>query len=240
MSKYRVLLAPLRFGAGIKGKILDAWVSGMPVVTTSVGAEGLMMTTRGKEEEEEESEGEMKTTGTSDSGSGRVRKIGRPRPVSATGQPEGTNNVPPGSAVLFGGAICDDVDAFVDHAVQLYTDARAWETARVVGKQTLQQGFAFEKVRSSLERIVHEGIEMGMGKGARKENKEVKKQDEDGHGESESVGLDGFGCVPGPSRLQQRRDNDWLGALVWSNNMRAFEYMSRYIEESRKTKKDTA
>lgn len=37
-----VLLAPLRFGAGIKGKIIDAWTYGMPVVTTPVGSEGLI------------------------------------------------------------------------------------------------------------------------------------------------------------------------------------------------------
>ena len=38
----RVLLAPLRFGAGIKGKIVDAWRCGCPVITTPVGAEGMM------------------------------------------------------------------------------------------------------------------------------------------------------------------------------------------------------
>lgn len=37
-----VLLAPLRFGAGIKGKIIDAWSFGVPVVTTPVGSEGLV------------------------------------------------------------------------------------------------------------------------------------------------------------------------------------------------------
>ena len=37
----RVLLAPLRFGAGCKGKIIDAWTYGCPVVTTPVGAEGM-------------------------------------------------------------------------------------------------------------------------------------------------------------------------------------------------------
>jgi glycosyltransferase involved in cell wall biosynthesis len=37
----RVLLAPLRFGAGIKGKIVDAWRYGCPVVTTPIGAEGI-------------------------------------------------------------------------------------------------------------------------------------------------------------------------------------------------------
>lgn len=36
----RVLLCPLRFGAGIKGKIVDAWNFGLPVVTTPIGAEG--------------------------------------------------------------------------------------------------------------------------------------------------------------------------------------------------------
>jgi hypothetical protein len=35
------LLAPLRFGAGIKGKIADSWLAGTPVVTTPIGAEGM-------------------------------------------------------------------------------------------------------------------------------------------------------------------------------------------------------
>jgi len=37
----RVMLAPLRFGAGIKGKILESLAVGTPVVTTPVGAEGI-------------------------------------------------------------------------------------------------------------------------------------------------------------------------------------------------------
>lgn len=37
----RVLLAPLRFGAGQKGKLLDALIAGTPSVTTPVGAEGM-------------------------------------------------------------------------------------------------------------------------------------------------------------------------------------------------------
>jgi O-antigen biosynthesis protein len=41
LSNRRVLLAPLRFGAGIKGKIVDAWTCGTPVVTTCLGAEGM-------------------------------------------------------------------------------------------------------------------------------------------------------------------------------------------------------
>ncbi len=37
----RVCLAPLRFGAGIKGKLIDAMLMGTPSVTTSIGAEGM-------------------------------------------------------------------------------------------------------------------------------------------------------------------------------------------------------
>ena len=35
------MLAPLRFGAGVKGKITQSLAMGLPVVTTSVGAEGI-------------------------------------------------------------------------------------------------------------------------------------------------------------------------------------------------------
>lgn len=37
----RVNLAPLRFGAGLKGKLIDAMQYGTPSITTSVGAEGM-------------------------------------------------------------------------------------------------------------------------------------------------------------------------------------------------------
>lgn len=41
MKAYRVQLAPLRFGAGLKGKIVDAHFFGLPTVTTNIGAEGI-------------------------------------------------------------------------------------------------------------------------------------------------------------------------------------------------------
>ncbi|HEY6760349.1 MAG TPA: glycosyltransferase, partial [Baekduia sp.] len=37
----RVSVAPLRFGAGVKGKIAEALACGLPVVTTTIGAEGM-------------------------------------------------------------------------------------------------------------------------------------------------------------------------------------------------------
>jgi glycosyltransferase involved in cell wall biosynthesis len=37
----RLVVAPLRFGAGVKGKIIEAIAYGLPVVTTPIGAEGI-------------------------------------------------------------------------------------------------------------------------------------------------------------------------------------------------------
>ena len=41
IQKAKVCLAPIRFGAGLKGKLVDAMQNGTPCVTTSVGAEGM-------------------------------------------------------------------------------------------------------------------------------------------------------------------------------------------------------
>jgi glycosyltransferase involved in cell wall biosynthesis len=41
LARSRLMLAPLRFGAGMKGKITQCLAVGLPVVTTPVGAEGL-------------------------------------------------------------------------------------------------------------------------------------------------------------------------------------------------------
>ncbi len=41
LRKHKIVLAPLRFGAGIKGKIIDAINVGTPVLTSYIGAEGI-------------------------------------------------------------------------------------------------------------------------------------------------------------------------------------------------------
>lgn len=42
-SKFRVAVAPLRFGAGIKGKIGSALCAGVPVVATTLAGEGMLL-----------------------------------------------------------------------------------------------------------------------------------------------------------------------------------------------------
>lgn len=41
LYSHRLLLAPIRFGAGLKGKLLDAMCHGLPFVTTPIGIEGI-------------------------------------------------------------------------------------------------------------------------------------------------------------------------------------------------------
>ena len=41
MSLYKVLLAPIQFGAGVKGKFVDAMQTGTPNITTKIGAEAM-------------------------------------------------------------------------------------------------------------------------------------------------------------------------------------------------------
>ena len=41
LDRAMVSVAPLRYGAGMKGKVTQSLAAGVPVVTTSVGAEGL-------------------------------------------------------------------------------------------------------------------------------------------------------------------------------------------------------
>lgn len=40
-KKCRVVVVPLRYGAGVKGKVVEALYNGVPIVTTDVGAEGI-------------------------------------------------------------------------------------------------------------------------------------------------------------------------------------------------------
>lgn len=41
IERARVVIAPIRFGAGIKGKLTEAMVCGTPSITTTIGAEGM-------------------------------------------------------------------------------------------------------------------------------------------------------------------------------------------------------
>lgn len=85
----RVMLAPLRFGAGLKRKLVDAMQCGTPFTTSSVGIEGI-------------------------SKSDECSSL-----------------------------LADEVSAFSEIAIQLYSDSHFWKKAQVTGFEVLQNNFLF-------------------------------------------------------------------------------------------------
>lgn len=116
ISSARVLLAPIRFGAGIKGKLLDAMRAQTPSVTTWLGAEGII--------EAASVEGILE-------GNSREKINHR----------EAINTM----SAQWSGAICsalmdkNAVDDFVEHAVSLYNDEKTWQTASVKTVEVLNR-----------------------------------------------------------------------------------------------------
>lgn len=102
MKKARVCLAPLRFGAGIKGKLAEAMLCATPSVTTAVGAEGLR--------------GDMP----------------------------------------WNGEITEEVNAFVDAAVELYQNKNKFIEAQQNGFSIIEKRFeTFEKEQNFIIHINH-------------------------------------------------------------------------------------
>ncbi|AUS04157.1 glycosyltransferase family 4 protein [Pseudotamlana carrageenivorans] len=87
MQKAKVCLAPLRFGAGLKGKLIDAMQNGTPCVMSSIAAEGMF--------------GDFE----------------------------------------YNGFIADEVQAFVDKAVQLYENETLWTEKQRHGFPVINERF---------------------------------------------------------------------------------------------------
>lgn len=94
MQQAKVCLAPLRFGAGLKGKIVDAMQNGTPCIMSSIAAEGIFNKTD--------------------------------RSLSEVG---------------VNGFIEDNPEAFVQKAVELYTNAEIWQHKQRNGFKVLNQRF---------------------------------------------------------------------------------------------------
>jgi len=92
MSKSRILLAPIQFGAGVKGKFIDAMQVGTPSTTTSIGAEAM----------------------------------------------KGNLN--------WNGIIEDNLDAFIDKAVELYQDKTKWLNAQQNGVQIINERYTNQQI----------------------------------------------------------------------------------------------
>lgn len=136
VGKYRVLLSPLRFGAGIKGKIAEAWARGTPVVTTPVGAEGMFPV------REVDNDGE-------DGGDDR----GRPcRPPGY-----GPEQWPPERGVWGGEGRARSVEEIVEACVALHEDRVAWQASAEAGRALCRSLFDASEVDARIARDLDVG-----------------------------------------------------------------------------------
>lgn len=87
LEKHRVLLAPISFGAGVKGKFIDAMHVGTPSVSSNLGAEAM--------------KGNLE----------------------------------------WNGGISDDDHAFVEQAVQFYTEKKRWQEAQSNGVKIINERY---------------------------------------------------------------------------------------------------
>ncbi|RVU41354.1 glycosyltransferase [Rheinheimera riviphila] len=113
LQQARVCLAPLQFGAGLKGKFIDAMQTGTPSVTTAIGAEGMCAVEARADE----------------TASGYV--------LTAAGSALAT-----ASSDQWAGLLAEQPEDIAAAAVQLYQDEQLWLTKQQLGYQILQQNFA--------------------------------------------------------------------------------------------------
>lgn len=129
LAAYRLLLAPLRSGAGVKGKVVDAWEQGTPVVTSRVGSEGLLATDLPELCDH----------------------------AFDAGLPAGDWARLPGAPppATWGGAWdCDTPAAFVAAAAALYSDEPRWLAAQTAGLAMLRALFDEERNTEALGRAL--------------------------------------------------------------------------------------
>lgn len=138
LQQSRVCLAPLPFGAGLKGKFIDAMQTGTPSVTTAIGAEGMGLSTDN-----------VSIAGLDPSGA-----------VSSMQQTQGMATIThKDPSADFAGLIAEDAEGIAAAAIRLYQDESLWLAKQQLGYQILQQHFA----RSALEPTIWQQLEKVRG-----------------------------------------------------------------------------
>ena len=154
MLEYRICLAPLRFGAGLKGKIMDSWWHGLPVCTTLIGSEGMNL-------------------------------------IDADISMQSTQSSEEGDRIPWGGlGDATTVEEIIRDAAKLYTDKTLWEDSQTRGFELLGQLYNAKLHLNAIHGVIENLL----------------------------------------SELHQRRSKDFIGELLWMQQLRSTEYFSRWIE----------
>ena len=203
LKNYRVLLSPLRFGAGVKGKVLDAWTYGLPVVTTPIGAEGTCQDldhaiADALERPVSTSSPTSACTTTTELRTSR----GNVDDKAGTAQHFQNRIVPPDTAMLdlnianvkakgWGGlwkASC--ASELARDAAILYSNPSMWTAMVAQGRHILEEEFSPKASELALDTVLDTAM----------------------------------------ASLELGRRRDYLGQMLWGQQYRATEYFSRWIE----------
>lgn len=203
LQSYRVMLAPLRFGAGVKGKVLDAWTHGMPVVTTPIGAEGAC-----RDLDQAIADSLERRVAPTSSDDARTVAAGSHEKENKDNDKEGSINnnqthaSPQDTFMLdlnvagvegdgWGGlwkASC--ASELARDAADLYSNKTLWCKAVAQGRRILVDEFSPEASQDALDAALDATM----------------------------------------ASLEHRRNGDYLGQMLWGQQFRATEYLSRWIE----------
>ena len=208
LRKYKVLLAPIRYGAGVKGyiwslvfqiikdlirKITDSWAHGLPVVTTPLGAEGLFEETFNNNKEY------RKINLKSDFYNDEVDISNTPQTnqdmISYYKYDEKHRSFH--EKLNFGGYSNNySVEEIANSAIKLYSNQKEWEKAVDVGTKILKNRMSFQMN----ERLFLKTI---------------------GKAQAEIV---------------SNRKKNHLQSLVWSETLRSHDKLLKYLVEKNKNK----
>lgn len=209
----RVLLAPLRFGAGIKGKIVDAWANGLPVVTTPVGAEGMIPGVD-----------QLWSGGGGSGGGGGTSSGSSSSSSSSSGGGDVAEGVEASAAAAatresWGGRWrSTEAAGIARDAVALHENRVEWERARDAGLHLISDLFPAERNLAVVREAV-EGLFSPVTPATTATTAEVS-------------GDGGRSRFSPTTRLEARRSVDFFGGSLWHHSVRSTEYFSRQVWES--------
>ena len=151
LSHYRALLGPIRFGAGIKGKICDSWFYGTPSVTTPIGAEGMFLKTYN----------DILENGNNESGAKNEELTKKDKKYYFEGDVRKYYKYeePYKNDIFgFGGSFLNySEENFVANAVKIYEDKEYWQESTEIGYKIIQKRMSFLKNESLLIKRISEG-----------------------------------------------------------------------------------
>jgi hypothetical protein len=134
IENFRIMLCPLVYGAGIKGKITDSWYYGTPCISSLIGGEGLLL----EEIESEESRTDRKSL------------VDRLNDVFTNYD---TNMLQP-SKENWGGVYSNNLDILIENSYELYKNNDLWQKKVRLGREILRKRMSFDNNFRNFEKMI--------------------------------------------------------------------------------------